>query len=150
SRDEVEHNMAGLAKKIRQVDPDVLFIEEVDINSKRSAFVNELQYLLDHTRLNYAVYGSQWRADFVPSDGLGAVDSGNAILAKFPLHDARRLALPLRSDLSAIERYFYLRRNLLVARLDDAALKEFAPGEHLWLLGTHAEAYAKDGTKKHH
>lgn len=150
SREEVEHNMAGLAKKIRQVDPDVLFIEEVDVNSKRAAFVNELQYLLDHTRLNYAVYGSQWRADFVPSDGLGAVDSGNAILAKFPLHDAHRLALPLRTDLSGIERYFYLHRNLLVARLDDAALTEFAPGKELWLLGTHAEAYAKDGTKKRH
>jgi endonuclease/exonuclease/phosphatase family metal-dependent hydrolase len=150
SRDEVEGNLDAVAKKIRQVDPDVLFLQEVDVNSKRAAFVDQLQYLLDHTDLNYAVYASQWRASFVPSDGLGAVDSGNAIAAKFPLHDAVRLALPLRTDLSGIERYFYLHRNLIVARLDDKALERVAKGQALWLLGVHTEAYAKDGTKRAH
>jgi endonuclease/exonuclease/phosphatase family metal-dependent hydrolase len=150
TKGEVHHNLDRVAEKIRQVDPDVLFLEEVDVNSKRAAFVNQLQYLLDRTELNYAVYASQWKATFVPSDGLGAVDSGNAIASKYPLHDAKRIALPLRSDLSAIERYFYLRRNLLVARLDDDAAPEIAAGKELWLLGAHTEAYAKDGTKRAH
>lgn len=150
SKDEVESNLDKVAAKIRQVDPDVVFLEEVDVNSKRAAYVDQLQYLLDHTELNYAVYASQWRANFVPSDGLGAVDSGNAIASKFPLHDAVRHALPLRTDLSGIERYFYLHRNLLVARLDDAALTEVAPDREMWLLGVHTEAYAKDGTKQAH
>jgi endonuclease/exonuclease/phosphatase family metal-dependent hydrolase len=93
--------------------------------------------------LNFGVYASHWRADFVPSDGLGAVDSGNAILSKYPLHDPTRIALNLRSDQDAIERYFYIKRNLLTAELDPGAL-----GEPVTLVATHTEAYSKDGTKR--
>ncbi len=145
SEREVETHIDNLARKIRQVDPDVIFLQEVDVNSKRSAFVDQLQRLLDETELNYAVYASQWKADFVPSDGIGAVDSGNAIASKYPLHDGTRIALELRSDQDSLERYFYLRRNLLTARLDEEAL-----GEEVFLAATHTAAYSKDGTKRSH
>jgi endonuclease/exonuclease/phosphatase family metal-dependent hydrolase len=144
SETEVVRNLEGLAAMIRQVDPDVLFVQEVDINSKRAAFVNELQWLLDTTELHFAHYASQWKADFVPSDGLGAVDSGNAILSKFPLENGVRIALDLRKDQSAIERYFYLRRNLLRTEL---VLPDREP---IGLVGVHTEAYAQDGTKRLH
>jgi endonuclease/exonuclease/phosphatase family metal-dependent hydrolase len=143
-RAEVETNLTRVAKVINRLQPDVLFIQEIDVASKRSAYVDQLQWLLDHTDLNYAAYASQWRADYVPSDGLGAVDSGNAILSRWPLRDAERLALPLRTDLSDLERYFYLRRNLMRATL------ELPDREPLGLLTVHAEAYAQDGTKLQH
>ncbi len=141
-KSEVERNLEGLAAKINQVDPDVLIVQEVDINSKRAAYLDQVQWLLDHTNLNYAVYGSQWKADYVPSDGLGAVDSGNAILSKFPLKNGTRIALSLRTDQSDIERYFYLKRNVLRADLDiDPPVR---------IVAVHAEAYSKDGTKLEH
>ncbi len=144
SRAEVLRHLEGLAAKIQQVDPDVLFVQEIDVNSKRAAFVDQLRWLLDHTRFNFAYYASQWKADFVPSDGIGAVDSGNAILSKFPLRGGTRIALSLREDQGALERYFYLRRNLLRAELE-------LPGQQLiYLVGTHTEAYSKDGTKLEH
>lgn len=142
-KSEVIENLEGLAREIRQVSPDVLFLQEADINSKRSAFVNQVRWLLDHTELNYGVYASQWRADYVPSDGIGAVDSGNAILSRYPLRGGTRIALPLRTDQDAVTRYFYLRRNLLRA--------EVLLGERsLWLVTLHADAYGKDGTKRKH
>jgi len=144
SRAEVLANLEGLAAKINQVDPDVLVLQEVDVNSKRAAYVDQMQWLLDHTALDYGVYASQWKADYVPSDGIGAVDSGNGILSKYPLADAERIALALRTDQSGIERYFYLKRNVLRARLD---VPDHAP---LVLVAIHAEAYAKDGTKLEH
>ena len=143
-RSEVIANLEALALKIQQVDPDVLVVQEIDINSKRAAFVDQMQWLLDHTALQYGVYASQWKADFVPSDGLGAVDSGNGILSKYPLSDAERIALPLRSDQSAIVRYFYLRRNLLRARL------ELPGGQAAQIVATHTDAYGQDGTKLRH
>jgi endonuclease/exonuclease/phosphatase family metal-dependent hydrolase len=144
SKREVTANLEGLAQKINQVDPDLLVVQEVDVNSKRAAYVDQMQWLLDHTRLNYGVYASQWKADYVPSDGLGAVDSGNGILSKYPLADAERLALELRSDQSGIERYFYLKRNILRATL-------LVPGARpTRIIAIHAEAYAKDGTKLSH
>jgi len=141
-RDEVIEHLEGLATVITDYDPHLLFLQEVDTNSKRSAHVNQVQWLLDHTALNYAYYASQWRADFVPSDGIGAVDSGNAILSKFPLHHGQRWALPLRSDVGGLERYFYLRRNILTADVD--------VGFPLRVVVTHAEAYGQDGTKRSH
>jgi endonuclease/exonuclease/phosphatase family metal-dependent hydrolase len=144
SKDEVIANLEGVARKINQVDPDVLVLQEVDINSKRAAYLDQMQWLLDHTSLNYGAYASHWKADYVPSDGIGPVDSGNAILSKYPLSEAKRIALPLRKDQSALERYFYLRRNILRARLD---VPTQAP---LYLLATHSDAYGKDGTKKQH
>ncbi len=141
---EVLHNLEGLAAKINQVDPDVLLMQEVDVNSKRAAFVDQLQWLLDHTQLSYGAYASQWRADYVPSDGIGPVDSGNAILARWPLLNAERLALPLQTEQDSLTRYFYPKRNLLRARLA-------MPGrDDLWILATHTDAYGKDGTKKLH
>jgi endonuclease/exonuclease/phosphatase family metal-dependent hydrolase len=139
SESTVETHLQGLAELIRAADPDVLFLQEVDVLSKRAAYVDQVQWLLDETDLNYGVYASQWKADYVPSDGIGAVDSGNAILAKWPLENPTRLALPLRSDQSGIERYFYLKRNILIADLEI---------EHrVRLVATHAAAYSTDGTK---
>lgn len=110
---EVLTNMDSLASFIRFADPDILMCQEADMDSKRSAFVNQVQYLLDHTDMNYAVYASQWRADYVPSDGIGKINSGNVILSKWPLKDAVRIGLPLMDQQNSIVRYFYLRRNIL-------------------------------------
>lgn len=142
--EEVIANLEGLARKIRQVDPDVLLLQEVDVRSKRGAFIDQVQWLLDHTRLSFGVYASQWRADFVPSDGLGAMDDGNAILSRWPLTDATRIALPLRGDQGALTEYFYLRRNLLTAKL------ALPSGPRVGIVVTHSEAYSKDGTKLKH
>ncbi len=140
--DEVLDNLEGLAALIRAADPDVLFLQEVDVLSKRSAYVDQVQWLLDHTALNFGEYASHWKADYVPSDGLGAVDSGNAILSKWPLKNAERTALSLRTDQSGIERYFYLKRNILTADLDVSL--------PVRLIATHAAAYSTDGTKAEH
>jgi endonuclease/exonuclease/phosphatase family metal-dependent hydrolase len=141
SKSEVLANLKLLADKIKQVNPDVLFINEVDINSKRSAYIDQMQWLLDNTDLNYGVYASQWKADYIPSDGVGRVNSGNAILSKFKLEDAKRIALALIDEQDAITQYFYLRRNILKTKLT-LGTKDY------YLLGTHTSAYSEDGTKK--
>jgi endonuclease/exonuclease/phosphatase family metal-dependent hydrolase len=139
---EVEGNIEAIAAVVRDVDPDVLLVQEIDINSRRGDFLDQLQLLLDSTPLNYAAYGSQWRADYVPSDGLGAIDSGSAILSRWPLGEAERVALPLRTDQDGLTRYFYLRRNYLRAQLS-------LPGrDPLWVVNIHTDAYGKDGTKR--
>jgi endonuclease/exonuclease/phosphatase family metal-dependent hydrolase len=141
---EVTANLRGLADKIRQYDPDLLIVQEIDVNSKRDAYVDQMQWLLDHTELSYGVYASQWKADYVPSDGLGAIDSGNGVLSKYPLSGAERVGLTLRSEQSSIERYFYLKRNLLRVRVD-------VPGKQpTFVVAVHADAYSKDGTKRQH
>jgi endonuclease/exonuclease/phosphatase family metal-dependent hydrolase len=138
---EVIGHLEGLAQKINQVDPDVLLLQEVDIDSKRAAYVDQVQWLLDHTNLNYGAYASQWRAKFIPKHGIGKVDSGNAVLSKWPIEHAERLALPLISTQDAVTQYFYLKRNILRAKVD-------VPGDKpLWTANIHTAAFAQDGTK---
>ncbi|PKQ66229.1 endonuclease [Labilibaculum manganireducens] len=140
-KSEVLDNMSMLSEKIREVNPDILFIQEADVNAKRSAFVDQVQYLLDNTDFNYAAYASQWKAKYIPSDGIGKMDSGNAILSKWKFTDAKRTPLPLIQSQNFIVRYFYLKRNILEINLEHK-------GEAIKLLTTHLSAYAKDDTKK--
>ena len=139
--EEVESHLEGLATKINQMDVDVLFVQEIDIDAKRSGYIDQLQYLLDFTEFNYAVYASQWKSNYVPSDGIGRINSGNAILSRYPLNNTERIALPLIEEQSGFVQYFYLRRNILKAQITDAQ------GKNITLLNTHTSAFAKDGTK---
>lgn len=141
-KEEVLANLDGLAAKINQVNPDILFLQEADVQSKRCAYVDNVQYLLDHTDLNYAVYASQWKADYVPSDGIGRANSGNAILSRWKIGSAIRVALPLLTEKDALSKYFYLRRNYL------KAIVEIPQKDPLHVLTIHSEAYSHDGTKK--
>ena len=141
---EVIANLEGLAAKIRQVDPDLLLLQEVDVDSKRVAFVDQMQWLLDHTELNYGAYASQWRADLIPANGLGKVDMGVAILSRFPIADAHRLALPELQSQDRLTRYFYLKRGLLTARVD-------VPGVGaVHVVNLHAAAFSRGETKRRH
>ncbi len=142
---EVRANLDALAARIAAEAPDVVLLQEVDTaRSKRSAYVDEVQYLLDRVGLNEGAYASQWKADYVPSDGEGPIDSGNAVLSRWPIAEATRYALPLIGDSSALTRYFYLKRNVLEVRV---AVPDVGD---LWVLATHAEAFSDDGTKRLH
>ena len=74
------------------MDADIVLLQ-VDIESKRSGFMDQVQFLLDNTNLNYGAYASVMEVDFVFSDGLGRINTGNAILSKFKLTEARELSL---------------------------------------------------------
>jgi endonuclease/exonuclease/phosphatase family metal-dependent hydrolase len=142
---EVQGNVGALGAYLEALAPDLVLLQEVDTaGSKRSAYVDQVQLLLDASGLNYAAYASQWKADYIPSDGQGAIDSGNAVLSRWPITSATRHALPLQTDISSLERYFYLKRNLLEVHLAVPTLGEVA------VVATHAEAFSKDGTKKKH
>lgn len=141
---EVIENLDGVAAKIRELNPDILLLQEVDVGSKRTRFIDQVQWILDHTDLNFGVYASQWRARYVPAKGLGRVEMGNAILSKYPIEDGQRIALPLMKSQDRVTRYFYLKRHILTARVDLDSERT------LFVVNTHAEAFSRAGTKKRH
>lgn len=145
TRAETERHLAALAREIRRVNPDIVLLQEVDVKSKRSQYINQVQWLLDRLpSMNHGAYASQWKADFIPSDGLGRVDSGNAILSRWPFTSGRRVALPLIDAQDALRQYFYLRRNILDTRVAVPGLGQVA------VLNVHTAAYAVDDTKQRH
>ena len=137
----IKNGLELLALQIAEMDADILLLQEVDIDSKRSAYIDQVQWLLDHTSMNYGVYASMWQVQFVPSDGLGRVNTGNAILSKWPLSEAERVQLSLRGDQDALTKAFYVRRNVLKAVVN-------YPGSPFWAVDIHASAFSNDDTKQ--
>ena len=140
--EEVLDHLEALAEKIRQVDPDILLLQEVDRASNRTALIDQVRWLLDHTPLIYGAYASQWRATLIPSRNLGRVDSGVAILSKWPLEDAERHALPLIEEQDAFTQYFFLRRCFVSARISCANLPP------LRIICAHTSAFTAGQTKR--
>jgi endonuclease/exonuclease/phosphatase family metal-dependent hydrolase len=138
----VVDNLNKIAEFVEQEQPDVVFLQEVDIESKRTAYVDQVKYLLNKTYFNHAVYASMWEAQYVPSDGLGRINVGNAILSRWELTDAERIALPLRGDQDDLTEYFYMRRNMIKAKL---LIPEESIDFHVF--NVHMSAFSTDDTK---
>ncbi len=144
---EIQGNLNQIVDFINKMDtiPDIIILQEIDVLSKRSGYIDQVQWILDNTHLNYGAYASMWQAQFIPNDGLGMVDVGNAILSRWNINNAERIQLPLRTDQSSIEQYFYLRRNILKTKINiDLISSSF------YVVGTHTTAFATDNTKQKH
>ncbi len=144
TEDEVMDALDLIAAKVNELDPDIILFQEIDRESKRSAYIDQVQWLLDHTNLNYGAYASMWQAQVIPSDGIGGIDAGNAILSKWEIESAERIQLPLRGDQDALTLLFYLRRNVLKAKIAIPGQDDF------YAVNTHSTAFATDDTKQKH
>ena len=123
---------------------DILLLQEVDVSSKRSSYVDQVEYILEKTHFNYAAYGAMWKSDIIPSGGLGKVDVGVAILSRWKLSKAERIQLPLREDQAFYEKYFYLRRCMVKAKVE-------VPGwDNFYAIDIHAVSFSTDETKQKH
>ena len=139
---EVKDNLQKIADFINKTQPDILFLQEIDEESNRTAYIDQVKWLLNHTDLNYGVYASMWDAQYIPSDGLGRINTGNAILSRWKIKDSERIQLPLRGDQDGVTKYFYLRRNLLKTRIELPGLDDF------YALCVHMSAFSTDDTKQ--
>ncbi|NQV37931.1 MAG: endonuclease/exonuclease/phosphatase family protein [Candidatus Marinimicrobia bacterium] len=140
---EVNANLSAVADYLDSVDPDILFLQEIDVESKRTGYVDQVQWLLDNTNFNYGAYASAWQSQFIPSDGLGRMNMGNAVFSKWEITDATRHQISLRGDQDDLTQLFYLRRNVLETKID-------MDGTTFYAVNTHSTAFAMDDTKQKH
>lgn len=139
---EVNDCLTKIAALIREYDPDVLITEEIEVGSKRSAHVDMVRFLLENTNLQYGMYAATWDARYVPSDGVGRVNLGNAIHSRYPIVKAERIRQADRTDQDPLTATFYLKRGVARAELD------LGGGRTVAIYGVHTEAYDQDGTKQ--
>ena len=64
-------------------------------------------------------------------------------MSKWKLEDAKRHQLPLRGDQDGLTQLFYLRRNVITAKVD-------MPGTPFFAVNAHLTAFATDDTKQKH
>jgi endonuclease/exonuclease/phosphatase family metal-dependent hydrolase len=140
TRAEAEGNLSRIVELINQVQPDVLIAEEIEVNSQRSAYVDAVREILERCSFSHAAYVSTWKSRYIPSEGLGRMDLGNAVFSRYPIVAAERIAQSDRTDQDALTRSFYLHRAVVRAVLD-------LGGRQAAVLGLHTEAYDTDKTK---
>jgi len=137
----VEENLRAIQTFFAGVAPDIIFLQEIDVNSKRSYEINQVEYLSQAWKGSSA-FALNFKCPFVPvpfPDFIGKVESGLLILNSYSTSSAERISLP--SPFSWPERIAQLKRCLLVQRVPI----QDNGGAELVLVNLHLEAYDSGG-----
>jgi hypothetical protein len=140
-------SLDAIRAHVREFQPDVLMTSEIEVGSKRSAYVDMVEDILQDETLgfNYAGFTPNWDVGYVPDNGLGRVEMGNAVFSRFPMTENLRVDLGPIEEQDALTKYFYLDRCMQRVTLElpdgEGATRE------LVVLNNHPDAYSTDGTK---
>lgn len=138
----VSNNLDSIGNTLLELDPDMIYLQEVDKNCTRTYGIDEV-YMLE-TKLDS--YGATFAKNFdvlyipYPIPPMGHMEAGILTLSKYELADATRIQLPC--PFSWPVRLGNLKRCLLVSRVDiEGSDKQFV------FVNLHLEAY-DDGEGK--
>ena len=140
SQEMVTETVTAVASIIRQENPDIILLQELDDGAERTRYQDQLQQLLSLLPEQYAVHTSSfyWLADFVPhSELLGGVGMKMSIVSKYRLEKAKRYALPAITSDDIVTRQYNPKRAIQGVTLP------IRGGGKLGVLNTHLSAYAK-------
>jgi endonuclease/exonuclease/phosphatase family metal-dependent hydrolase len=136
SEDEVEENLSGLLSALSLQDADLCFLQETDIDSRRSFHINESEYFSRGLSMG-VTFAYNFHCPFIPYPWppIGKVESGITTLSNLAVPEATRVSLPV--PFSWPVRLANLKRCLLVERLPIAD-----SDKTLVLINLHLEAYS--------
>lgn len=136
----VRANMNDMVGVIKAQDPDILLLQEIDLNSSRSRHINETLYF-DGLGYNNMAFANNFKVEFfpIPVPPYGHIDSGIATYSSYQTTSATRVQLPCPFTWPV--RTFNLKRCLLITRIPVEG------GKELVIVNLHLEAY-DDGEGK--
>ena len=140
----VEETLKGMRKLVGEIKPDIILWQEIDRNSKRTAYIDQLKALWDKERFACYTFTPYHLSSYVPSPAhqhLGRVDFNLANFSRYAMEKGKRYALPQLKE-SFIRQAFNLKRAVLKVEIPIEGQK--AP---LVLFNTHLSAFSYgDGT----
>ncbi len=141
-RERVAANLSGIRQVIAEEQPDLCFLQEVDLDSDRSWHIDETGELRQAMPGAASVFASNYKVLYVPYPlpPIGHVDSGLLTLSGLTVESAERFQLPC--PFSWPVRLGQLKRCLLVSRIPLEGTDR-----ELVAVNFHLEAY-DDGSGK--
>lgn len=138
----VEDNVNAVIEQLQDSDADIVFLQEVDTDSKRSYYVDELGAISSAMDGFTNTYATNYKVLYVPYPfpTIGKVDCGIATLSSYDVADSQRISLPCPFKYPI--RICNLKRCLMVNRVPIAN-----SDKELVLVNLHLEAY-DDGEGK--
>jgi endonuclease/exonuclease/phosphatase family metal-dependent hydrolase len=131
--DDIAYNLDEVARVIRDEQPDIVLLQEVNDGAKNTDYTNQLALLQERVTDLYpcSTEAFYWKSDFVPDRHIyGSVGMKLATLSRYQMDKAERLQLPSPNG-NLIGRQFEPKRALL---LSDLPLRD---GGHLAVVNTH-------------
>ena len=140
SPEAVRENVAGAMETVKAIEPDVLFLQEVDVDGTRSYHINELDLINEALAGQFASWTFAQNYDspylFWPLlEPHGANRAGQATYSAFPVASALRRQLPIEDGFMKL---VDCDRCYSVQRVP-------AGGRELVLYNLHLSAYTSDG-----
>lgn len=117
--EDVAWTVAAIQRVLREVEPDLALLQEVDRDSTRTGRKDQLPAFVEAVSATCTAATPYHLSPFVPTPPhqfLGRVDMELANLAKGPMLHASRIALPLLAE-ARYRRVFNLKRALLVSEV---------------------------------
>lgn len=96
SADNITKNMDGIINVIKDEDADVVFIQEIDIDSKRSYNIDETSLVSNAFPDDNIVFATNFLCDYIPypvTDNVGKINSGILTINKYIVESAERRSL---------------------------------------------------------
>ncbi|MFJ4248786.1 endonuclease/exonuclease/phosphatase family protein [Pseudomonas sp. NPDC089741] len=135
TQEDMAFSLDEVARVIRDEQPDVLLLQELDDGAKASDYQDQLKLLQERVADLYPCSASafDWKADFVPDRHIfGSVGRQLATLSRYRIEHAERLQLPVASA-NVISRQFQPKDALLATKLP------LSDGGQLTVFNTHLE-----------
>ncbi len=140
TRKEVENNLSEIVATLKKINADLVFLQEVDFNSKRSHHINQFKKIADALDMPFAATVITWNHNYLPwpfwpfSKQFGQVVSGQAVLSRFPILNQRIHPLDKPATNPFWYNWFSLDRKIQELRL------EIGP-KNRTIFHVHLEAY---------
>ncbi|MGO2486264.1 MAG: endonuclease/exonuclease/phosphatase family protein [Pseudomonas taetrolens] len=119
NREDMAFSLDEVARVIRDEQPDLVLLQELDENAKASGYQDQLALLQERLVDLYpcSTQTFTWKADFVPDRHIfGSVGRKLVTLARYQIEHAERLQLPV-AETNLISRQFQPKPALLVSYL---------------------------------
>ncbi|MBN2013302.1 endonuclease/exonuclease/phosphatase family protein [candidate division KSB1 bacterium] len=137
SSEDIGITLNELVRVIKDENPDILLLQEVDDGAKRTDYKDQLKLILSKLPPEYCCYTSAfyWKAKFVPHKRImGAVGMKLSVISKYKIDSATRHQLaPVPGN--PIVNLFKLRRAILETRLPVEG------NNYLSIFNVHLEAF---------
>lgn len=135
NKEVVEKDLLGNANVMKNNPADIYFLQEVDINSKRSYHINEMEYLEKALQMP-GMFSYNFKCDYIPYPipTIGHVEAGLVTLTDLEVASASRISLP--ESFHWPLKICNLKRALLETRIPIEGTKK-----ELVVFNLHLEAY---------
>lgn len=149
SRGKIKRNLLAISEKVKEHHINVLAVQEIDLNSRRSWFIDQVKFIAKECEFPYVAIAITWNKKWVPYpttwklwQHYGKTLAAQAIFSKYPITSQDILMFDKPKSRSALYKLFYL------DRLTQFVNIKLPNGENFSLGNLHLEAFDKSCREK--